>query len=153
MARLNGAALLASGFGAGYVPRAPGTAGSLLAVIAGAGLMRLRAGTLPAAVAAASLGGLWAVRRSAGGADAGWVVIDEVAGQWVALLGLARPRLRGLAAAFALFRFFDIAKPGPVGWADRQAGPAAVMGDDLIAGAMTAGLLWALRRRWPRLLD
>ena len=125
----------------GYVPPRPGTAGSLLATIAGAGLMRLPTPVLPAAVAAASLAGLWAVRRASGGADAGWVVIDEVAGQWLALSGLARPRLTGLAAAFALFRILDVAKPGPVGWADRQAGAAAVMGDDLIAGALTAGVL------------
>ncbi len=153
MARLSGARLLASGFGAGYVPRAPGTAGSLLALLAGAGLMRLPARVLPAAVATASLAGLWAVRRASGGTDASWVVIDEVAGQWLALMGLARPRLAGLAAAFALFRVLDVAKPGPIGWADRQAGPAAVMGDDLMAGGLTACTLWAVRRRFPGVLD
>ncbi len=153
MARLSPATLLASGFGAGYVPRAPGTAASLLAVIAGAGLMRLAPSVLPAAVAAASAAGMWAVRRASGGADAGWVVIDEVAGQWLALTGLARPRLAGLAAAFALFRFLDVAKPGPIGWADRQVGPAAVMGDDLIAGGLTAFALWAMRRGFPRVFD
>jgi phosphatidylglycerophosphatase A len=153
VARLNGSALLASGLGAGYVPRAPGTAASLLALVAGAGLMRLPAPVLPAAVAAASLAGLRAVHLASGGADAGWVVIDEVAGQWLALVGLARPRLTGLLAAFALFRVLDVAKPGPIGWADRQAGAAAVMGDDLIAGGLTACALWAIRRRFPGVLD
>ncbi|WP_048863510.1 phosphatidylglycerophosphatase A, partial [Acidisphaera rubrifaciens] len=60
---------------------------------------------------------------------------------------------RGLAAAFVVFRLIDITKPGPVGWADRQHGPAGVMGDDLIAGALSAGVLWAARTRWPWLFD
>ncbi|MGA9866242.1 MAG: phosphatidylglycerophosphatase A, partial [Acetobacteraceae bacterium] len=40
-------------------------------------------------------------------------------------------------------------KPGPVGWADRQHGAAGVMADDLIAGALGAGILWAVRTRFP----
>ncbi|HEX4261516.1 MAG TPA: phosphatidylglycerophosphatase A [Acetobacteraceae bacterium] len=152
MARLRAATLIASGLGVGYAPRAPGTIGSLLALAAGAGLMRLPAPVLPAAVAVAGIGGVWAVRRASGGADAGWVVIDEVAGQWLALVGLARPTLAGFAAAFAAFRLLDIVKPGPIGWADRQVGPEAVMGDDLIAGALAAGVLWAVRQRFPGVL-
>ncbi len=77
------------------------------------------------------------------------MVIDEVAGQWVALLGLAQPTIPGLIAAFLVFRVLDIAKPGPVGWADRQRGAAGIMADDLIAGAISAGILWALQSRWP----
>ena len=79
--------------------------------------------------------------------------MDEFAGQWIALLGLARPSLLGLAAAFLLFRLLDITKPGPIGWADRQGGPAGVMADDLIAGAIAAGILWAIRSRFPGVLD
>ena len=52
-------------------------------------------------------------------------------------------------AAFVLFRLFDIVKPGPVGWADRKGGAAGIMADDLIAGAIAAGILWAVRGRWP----
>jgi phosphatidylglycerophosphatase A len=67
------------------------------------------------------------------------VVIDEVAGQMVALLGATwRPSWAGLLIAFALFRLFDIAKPGPVGWADRRSGSLYVMADDLIAGGLAA---------------
>ncbi len=79
-------------------------------------------------------------------ADPGWVVIDEVAGQWITLLGLREPTPLGLLAAFALFRTLDIAKPGPVGWADRRRGAVGVMADDVIAGGLGAALLWALRR-------
>jgi len=150
------ARVIASGFGSGYVPRAPGTAGSLLALVAGALLMLALPGALPwtlvAAAVAAALGGMWAIRAACVGGDPGWVVIDEVAGQWVAMLGLARPAWPGLLAAFLLFRLLDIAKPGPIGWADRQGGAVSVMADDVIAGAGAALLLWLLRAWWPRLL-
>jgi phosphatidylglycerophosphatase A len=141
--------LLLSGFGAGYVPLAPGTAGSLLALFLGAPLLLAPGWMLVAAVAAASLSGLWAIRALRLEGDPGWVVIDEVAGQWLALLGLARPTLAGLAAALALFRLLDIFKPGLIGWADRQGGWVGVMADDLAAGAFAAGILWAVRAAWP----
>ncbi|MDB5379409.1 MAG: phosphatidylglycerophosphatase, partial [Rubritepida sp.] len=50
----------------------------------------------------------------------------------------------GVMLAFALFRAFDILKPGPVGWADRQKGPFGVMADDVIAGALAAVVLLLL---------
>jgi phosphatidylglycerophosphatase A len=145
--------VIASGFGSGFFPYAPGTAGSLVAVLLGAGLLWLSPLALPVAVLAAAFGGLWAVAAVQAGNDPGWVVIDEFAGQWIALLPLARPTLAGLAAAFLLFRLLDIVKPGPVGWADRQHGAAGVMADDIIAGAIAAGILWAVQRRWPGVLD
>ena len=81
--------------------------------------------------------------------DPSYVVIDEVAGQWIALWPLsaglwfagAAPHVfpwPGWVAAFFLFRLFDIWKPGPIGWADRLKSPLGVMLDDLIAGAFTA---------------
>ena len=80
--------------------------------------------------------------------DPGHVVIDEVAGQWIALLpvlfgakaaGVPVTALwPGWLAAFVLFRLFDIWKPGPVGWADRRGDVAGLMADDLIAGVMAA---------------
>lgn len=143
---------LASGLGSGFAPWAPGTAGSAVAVLLGAALMHLSPWALPAGVILATFGGIWAIRAAGGDADPGWVVIDEVAGQWVALLALPRPALPGLIAAFMLFRLFDIAKPGPVGWADRHHTATGVMADDLIAGAMAAASLWAVRLRWPGLL-
>jgi phosphatidylglycerophosphatase A len=145
------ARLLAGGLGVGAAPVAPGTAASAVATVLGAGLMGGAGWVLPVATAAAGLGGLWAIGRARVEGDPGWVVIDEVAGQWTALLGLARPTPLGLLAGFALFRLLDVAKPGPVGWADRQSGPAGIMADDLIAGALSAGVLWAVRRRWPGL--
>jgi phosphatidylglycerophosphatase A len=46
-----------------------------------------------------------------------------------------------------------VAKPGPIGWADRQGGAAGIMADDLIAGAITAGILWAIGSHWPTSMD
>ena len=150
-ARLTPARLVASGGGTGWLRPAPGTWGSLAALLAGAGLMQGPAWLLPAGVLAAALGGLWAIPRAGVTGDPGWVVIDEVAGQWLTLLGLGRASLAGLACAFALFRLLDVTKPGPIGWADRRPGALGIMGDDLIAGAIAAALLWAARRLlgWP----
>lgn len=130
--------------GVGLAPVAPGTAASAVAALIGAGLLALGWKMLAAAAVAASLGGVWAIGAAAIEGDPGFVVIDEVAGMWIALLGLARPGWWGVAAAFLLFRVLDIAKPGPVGWADRRGGAWGVMGDDLIAGAAAALVVWGV---------
>lgn len=140
---------LASGGGVGFVPVAPGTAGSAVALVLGAGLLALGWWVLAAGCVAACLAGWWACAAEIEAGDAGWIVVDEVAGQWIALLGLAgmAPALPWFVAAFALFRLFDIAKPGPVGWVDRRHDALGVMGDDVVAGAMAAGVL-LLARTW-----
>lgn len=157
--------LIACGFGSGLAPRAPGTFGSLLGLGIG-GVVLWTTGSaaggvigLLAAAAAATLAGLWAIVRVSDGDDHGWIVIDEIAGQLLAMLPLAglaagrdmRVALIGGVMAFVLFRLFDITKPGPVGWADRQHGGAGIMGDDLLAGLgaaiVLAGLRW-LAAHW-----
>jgi phosphatidylglycerophosphatase A len=77
------------------------------------------------------------------------VVIDEFAGQWITLLALAQVTAAGLIVAFVLFRVLDIAKPGPIGWADRQHGTFGIMADDVIAGAIGAAILLMVRVLWP----
>ncbi len=136
---------IAGGGGLGRVPVAPGTAASAAALLAGAGLLTASPWALPVAALAATVLGAWAVTASGVTGDPGWVVIDEIAGQWLALLALPRPAPLWLLAAFALFRALDMAKPGPVGWADRRRGALWVMADDVIAGALAAVLLLALR--------
>jgi phosphatidylglycerophosphatase A len=143
---------IASGCGSGCVPIAPGTAASAIAVFAGALLVHISPILLPTAALLAALGGLWAIGAARVQGDPGWVVIDEFAGQWLAMCGLSHASLPGLLAAFAMFRFLDVVKPGPIGWADRQGGAAGIMADDLIAGAFTACIIWAIRSRWPELL-
>ena len=116
-----------------------------MAAIIGAGILAEGRLALAAAVLLAVVAGLWAIPRAAGEADPGWVVIDEVAGMWLAMLPLARPSWPGVLAAFALFRLFDIAKPGPIGAIDRMPGRVGVMGDDLAAGLAAAILVAALQ--------
>ena len=77
----------------------------------------------------------------------------KVPGMWIAMLGLARPGWIGLALAFMLFRLLDITKPGPVGWADRQAGAGGIMGDDVIAGVIAAVILWAVSHWFPAAME
>jgi phosphatidylglycerophosphatase A len=144
---------IASGFGCGFVPLAPGTVASAATLIAGALLLAVSPAFIPALVLILTVAGLWAIRAARIDGDPGWVVIDEIAGQLLTLCSLAHASLIGLLAAFVIFRLFDVTKPGPVGWADRQAGAAGIMADDLIAGAIAAGILWAVRLRWPTLLD
>lgn len=143
--------LVASGGGVGFVPVAPGTAGSAVALVLGTGLLALGPWVLAAGCVAVALLGWWACAAEVEAGDAGWIVVDEVAGQWIALLGLAgmAPSLPGLLpwllGAFGLFRLFDIAKPGPVGWVDRRHDALGVMGDDVVAGVMAAAVLLAAR--------
>ena len=153
------ARLIATWFGVGALPFAPGTAGSLAAlpfawaILALAGLPALLLATF-----AAALLGVWASGRHApvmGRDDPGGIVIDEVAGQWLTLAGaglLGMPfDLAGYAIAFACFRFFDIVKPWPVSWADRRlSGGLGIMADDLLAGVYAAVGTWLLSGGWHR---
>ena len=154
------ARFIALGFGAGLAPKAPGTAGSVVGVAIGAILLGQSRLLLGAATLLATAAGLWAIRAATRQAwrgdkgdhdDPGWIVIDEVAGQMLAMLALPRPSVAGCLAAFALFRLLDIAKPGPIGWADRQGGSLGIMADDILAGAAAALVLLALAWWFPQL--
>lgn len=139
------ARLVASGGGIGFVRPAPGTWGSLLAAVAGAALLAVGGRWLLAGgVVIATAAGLWAIPRANGSDDPGWVVIDEVAGMWIAMLPLPRPAPLSVFIAFLLFRLLDITKPGPIGRLDKMPGRVGVMADDLAAGLAAAMLLWAL---------
>ena len=144
--------LIAAGFGFGFAPLAPGTVASAATLLPGALLLHISPALLPATALIATLAGIWAIRAAHVAGDPRWVVIDEVAGQLIALCGLAHVSAVGLLAAFLIFRLLDVTKPGPIGWADRQSGAVAVMADDVIAGAITAGIVWAIGSRWPALL-
>jgi phosphatidylglycerophosphatase A len=138
------ARLIASGGGSGLLPRAPGTWGSLAAALVGMALLALGGRwALGAGVVLSTLAGVWAIPRADGEADPGWVVIDEVAGMWLAMLPLGHASPLGTVVAFALFRLLDITKPGPIGAIDRIESRYGIMGDDLLAGAVSAILLWA----------
>lgn len=138
--------LIATWFGVGLAPVAPGTAGSLAALPIAWGLMTV-AGALGLALATALVFGLgvWAAgaySAALGDADPRTVVVDEVAGQWLAVLpaaALSSPVLWHYALAFVLFRAADIGKPWPVGWIDRNLGGGmGIMLDDVAAGLYAA---------------
>jgi phosphatidylglycerophosphatase A len=98
--------------------------------------------------------GTWAAGEAAhafGREDDGRIVVDEIAGQLLALAPLfalapaSRTGFLALVTGFVAFRGFDIAKPGPVRWAERRfAGGLGVMADDAVAGALAAGVVAAL---------
>jgi phosphatidylglycerophosphatase A len=142
---MNLARFIAAGFGVGYAPVAAGTVASAVAVLSGGAFLAVSPVLLALAAVAATVGGYLAVQRAEINDDPGWVVIDEFAGQWVTVLGLARPTAGGLIFAFLLFRILDITKLGPIGWADRQHGAFGVMTDDVIAGVAAAVILLVLR--------
>ena len=129
--------LLATWFGIGLLPTAPGSWASLAALPVAWGIRSLFGLTgLAAAAAAAFFIGWWAagiVAKASAVDDPGAVVIDEVAGQWAVLLASPREPLP-YALAFVLFRVFDTWKPWPAGWADRHVtGGLGIMLDDLVA--------------------
>jgi phosphatidylglycerophosphatase A len=137
--------------GLGHMRPAPGTWASAAALPVGYLLLNWGGfSTYFLAIGAALALGWWASSHyveATGEEDAADVVIDEVAGQWLALLPFAfipDPPLWGYLIAFGLFRFFDIAKPWPVSWADRELkGGVGVMADDAIAGLL-AGIVFCI---------
>lgn len=137
----------------GLLPGPAGTWGSLAAVATGYLLHVL--GSFPllaAATVAAICVGWWATdveTREQDDLDPGHIVVDEVAGQWLALWPLSLGMWHigapatmfpwpGWVSAFLLFRLLDIWKPWPISWADRRRGPTGVMLDDVLAGLIAA---------------
>ena len=148
---------LASGFGSGLSPFAPGTAGTAAALLVYLALRPF--GWVALLVAAVIMFGLGAraadwVIREIGIEDPGVVVVDEWVGTWITLLpaltlwpllGYAPPLWLELLAAFVAFRITDILKPWPASWADRELhGGFGAMADDAIAGVYSALMLCAL---------
>jgi phosphatidylglycerophosphatase A len=128
----------------GHLRPAPGTIGSLVAVISGYVIAGFGTGWLLLATALVSVVGVVAADQygqATGRKDPGEVIIDEVAGQWLALCAAPHDMV-WFFAGFILFRFFDILKPGPVRWAEKWPGGVGVMADDIIAGMLTALGLW-----------
>lgn len=133
---------IALGFGSGLAPRAPGTAGSLAALLPWLVLRQLPWPLYLVALALAFALGVWACERAGrriGVHDPGAFVFDEFVGQWIALIPVLLAPWWTVAAGFVLFRLLDIAKPWPVRWADRRVGGGlGVMLDDVLAGALAA---------------
>ena len=137
--------LLATGFGTGFAPAAPGTVGSLLGtaiwwfVFADLDFLMRTASAFAVFFFGVLIVEAVVKRHNLGDEPA--IVLDEIVGVWFALLFVPKS-LPWVAAAFILFRIADIAKPWPVSWIDtRYAGGLGIMADDLIAGLMAAAVV------------
>ena len=151
--------VIALGFGSGLSPVAAGRAGRL-ACWAAFVLLEHHFGPLRWArlLGFGLLIGIWACTLCAqhlGVGDPGAIVWDEVLAFWTVLWLIAPAGWLAQLVAFALFRFFDAAKPGPVGWADRRFKSAAgwaqgfgILFDDLVAAACTLALMLPARLLW-----
>lgn len=142
---------IASGFGSGLSPLAPGTAGSLAALLPWLALRELSLPLYGVALLLAFALGVWAsnvVVAKLRVEDPGVIVWDEFVGQWIALAPLLVWPLGWpwIGTGFALFRLFDVWKPWPVSWADRTVkGGLGVMLDDVLAGLWAAIVLGLAR--------
>ena len=144
--------LLATGFGAGLAPKAPGTFGALESVATFCLMFVLHLSgqlNLILLIAFSLLSyvvGVWSANRVCNllkNDDPKQVVIDEINGQFIAFIPLAfNPTILGIVIAFALFRLFDIFKPYPIRKIEHLHGGFGVMSDDTLAGVYAAVLVW-----------
>ena len=131
----------------GFLRPAPGSWGSAVAVVLAAILAMMSPWLLEIATLLVCLLGVLAAGRYqtvTSRHDAPEIVIDEVAGQWIALLAVPLD-WRWYLLAFLLFRLFDIVKPGPVRMAENLPGGIGVMADDIVAGVLAAACLLLIR--------
>ncbi len=148
---------IALGFGSGLSPLGPGTVGTLWAWLVWVVLAHWLSPLAQGVLIGVGVGVAWwactVTARNLRMADPGNIVADEVVAFWLVLWLIAPAEFWGQLAAFVLFRFFDAAKPGPVGWADRLLhgargwlGGWGIMFDDLVAAFCTllvmAGWRW-----------
>lgn len=134
---------IATGFGSGYSPIAPGTAGALLAMLIwwGYSLLFSHCISIPVltfiVIVVFTFAGIWSssVVEKYWGEDPSRVVVDEMVGTWIALLAVPEGAHWGyMLAAFVLFRFFDIVKPLGVRKMESLPSGFGIMADDILAG-------------------
>lgn len=142
------ARVIATWFGLGYVPKGPGTAGSVGGMLI-AWVLHEYAGAGPMTFAVLGIvlciPGIWAagvVAKELGREDPQIVVVDEVVGQWITLAGASHLNWKSWLAALALFRLFDIWKPAPVRQLERLPGGVGIVADDAMAGVYAALVLF-----------
>jgi phosphatidylglycerophosphatase A len=140
------ASLISTLFGAGYLPTAPGTWASAIALPLGWAI-RYYFGPfgVPIAILVVFVIGCFAASayvKKSGVNDPGAIVIDEVVGQWIVMIA-APPTVMGYGMAFLLFRVFDVLKPFPINWFDEHVkGGFGVMLDDVMAAIYAFAVLY-----------
>jgi phosphatidylglycerophosphatase A len=136
---------LAFGFGSGLFPKAPGTAGTLLGILAWIFLVKLSLVTYIIIIVIAALAGIYFCGKTARDLnvhDHSGIVWDEIVGIWFAMI-LVPVTWGWILVSFLLFRFLDILKPWPISWIDKNiSGGIGIMADDLLAGGFTAIVLY-----------
>lgn len=154
--RSSGAFLIATWFGCGYAPVAPGTAGSLAALVIAIALHVIfqygasaERGTLLLLTAILLAPGIWSagvVAKKTNTTDPQIVVVDEVIGQWITLAGAATFNWKTYLAAFVLFRLLDMWKPAPARQLENLPGGWGIVADDVMAGLYGALAIFVLDR-------
>jgi phosphatidylglycerophosphatase A len=146
----SGAFLIATWFGCGYAPKAPGTAGSLAALLIAIAL-NWHGGygrwTLLLLTALLLAPGIWSagvVAKRTNKPDPQIVVVDEVIGQWITLAGAATFNWKTYLAAFVLFRLLDMWKPAPARQFENFPGGWGIVADDVMAGVYGALAIFVL---------
>ena len=143
------AGLIATWFFLGFVPKSPGTAGSLGALaIAWAlhtwtGMNAIGFGVLAVIGIAPAIWASGVTARATGLKDPQIVVVDEVIGQWLTFAGAMRFNWKSWLLGFVLFRLFDIFKPPPTRQLENVPGGAGIVLDDVMAGVYAALVLFA----------
>lgn len=139
--------LLAFGFGSGLSPLAPGTFGTLAAVLLYLPMQYLDVFSYCVVVALVCVAGIWICGRSSemlGVHDHGGIVWDEFAGYFITMIA-APVGWQWIVVGFVLFRVFDILKPWPIKWIDTKVeGGLGIMLDDILAGFISLVILQVL---------
>lgn len=145
--------IIATGFGSGFCPVAPGTAGALLATLIWFGLSYLVSEACllwltVLLILCFTFAGVWAANRlkTFWGEDPSRIVVDEMVGVWITLLAAPSGDVWYMFAAFVLFRFFDIVKPMGIRRMEKLPGGIGVMMDDILSGLY--GFIILIAARW-----
>ncbi len=150
MSKTRLAELLATWFGCGYAPVAPGTLGSLGALLPAVALRYYFnwepwwIGVLGIAIIPLAIWSADVTAKAQAKKDPGLVVIDEVSGQWITIAGIIHCNWKSWLLAFLLFRIFDIIKPPPARQLEALPGGTGIVLDDVAAGIYGALVLYAL---------
>lgn len=144
--------LLATGFGSGLSPWMPGTVGSLAAIPFWYFMNMLPSDLYSLLVLLGISIGVYLCHRTAkdmGVHDHGSIVWDEFIGMWITLMAIPALSWQWVLAGFVIFRLFDIWKPWPIRWFDKNVhGGMGIMVDDIVAGIISAAILYLMGHYW-----